>query len=165
MLVGSCMGKRHWYPLARGWMGPRAGLDAMEKKKTPACARNQTLAFQPIACYCTDSCLRSCNLYRYTGQIVDVKPCVQVWQSSSISIRREEMLLTCLRLGMHWHLLCDQAPGFTHCVCPLRCYTSCRNNHAVMNAKPSMFIMCCVMIIVMCNVAFLHHSVCVEKPV
>jgi hypothetical protein len=32
-----------------GWVDPRAGLDAVEKRKTLALARKHTLTFQPVA--------------------------------------------------------------------------------------------------------------------
>jgi hypothetical protein len=32
-----------------GWVGPRAGLDAVKKKKNLTPARQHTLAFQPVA--------------------------------------------------------------------------------------------------------------------
>jgi hypothetical protein len=37
-----------------GWVGPRAGLDAVEKKKYLAPAENQTPTVQPVACRYTD---------------------------------------------------------------------------------------------------------------
>jgi hypothetical protein len=41
----------HW---VGGWLGPRAGLDAVEKRKIPATARNRNPAFQPVARRYTD---------------------------------------------------------------------------------------------------------------
>jgi hypothetical protein len=36
-------------PWIRGWVGPRAGLDAVERQKSLAPAGNRTPAVQPIA--------------------------------------------------------------------------------------------------------------------
>jgi len=30
--VALLLGKELWYPLSRGWVGPRAGLDIVEKR-------------------------------------------------------------------------------------------------------------------------------------
>lgn len=52
--------RAHWI---QGRMGPRSGLDAVEKKKSLASARNQTLIIQPVACCYTDWATRLYELY------------------------------------------------------------------------------------------------------
>jgi hypothetical protein len=45
-------GKNNWYPMIRGWMGPRAVLDAVVKRKIPIPLREsnpRTPIIQPVA--------------------------------------------------------------------------------------------------------------------
>jgi hypothetical protein len=41
-----------------GWMGPRAGLDVVEKRENPiiAAAENLTPVVQPVYCYVINNC-------------------------------------------------------------------------------------------------------------
>jgi hypothetical protein len=40
-----------------GWMGPTAGLNAVEREKSVAPSEKQTLKVQTLACPCTDSAI------------------------------------------------------------------------------------------------------------